>query len=187
MKYFLIIMVLLGCIAGAVLFLQNEDQSHSGVAIHPSQPSTPAIQASDNASAQSPCDTSLWQHVYHSSRLRVIENCKTVTGTVESVRTEDDGDEHIALRLDAGQENLVNEKNLSGQHGDLVVEAVCVKKVTQQDAVSSCIGYVNEVRIPHKGERVSVTGPFVNDEKHGWNEIHPATKIVSLGTDSITR
>src|SRR4026208_1748369 len=85
-----------------------------------------------------PCDQSLWEHVYHSSRLEVIQNCITVTGVVEEVRHENDGDEHILLRLDSGQQHLLNAKNLSEQQGDLMLEAICVKKVTQQDAVGAC-------------------------------------------------
>ena len=58
-----------------------------------------------------PCDASLWQHVYHSYRLEVKEECKVVTGTIDFLRKEADGDYHIRLKLDSGQNNLLNEKN----------------------------------------------------------------------------
>src|SRR5947208_9106311 len=40
-------------------------------------------------------------NVYHPDRLTVLSPCKTVTGTVRSVRHESDGDYHIALEVDA--------------------------------------------------------------------------------------
>jgi hypothetical protein len=128
-----------------------------------------------------PCDATLWQHIYHDYRLKVIEQCKTVTGVVESKKKEKDGDWHIRLRLDAGQENLLNEKNMSGQHGCLVIEVICACEVSQSDAIGSCENYINNVKVPEIGEHVSVTGSYVLDADHGWNEIHPITKILILG------
>src|SRR3954453_14986849 len=55
------------------------------------------------------CDPSLWSHVYAGDprrfsrpqdRLQIIQNCVSVTGTIESARPEKDGDFHIRLRLD---------------------------------------------------------------------------------------
>jgi hypothetical protein len=129
-----------------------------------------------------PCDASLWSHVYHDYRLKVIEQCKTVTGIVESKKREKDGDWHIRLTLDAGQENLLNEKNISEQKGCLVIEVICACEVTQSDAIGSCEGFLNNVRVPEGGEHISVTGSYVFDSQHGWNEIHPITEIVVLGT-----
>jgi hypothetical protein len=126
------------------------------------------------------CDSKLWEHVYHKYRLEVIEECKSVTGTIEKIRKEDDGDLHMLLKLDAGQENLLNDKNISGQHGDLVLEPICVNKVTQEDAKEPCSGYVNDVKIPKVGDHVKVTGSYVLDKEHGWNEIHPVTAIESV-------
>ncbi len=124
-----------------------------------------------------PCDAMLWEHVYHASRLEVIEKCKKVTGVIYDKRREKDGDWHIQLLLDAGQENLLNDKNISKQKGCLVIEAVCVNKVTQLDAISSCEVFANHVLIPSEGEHVSVIGSYVFDKQHGWNEIHPITSI----------
>jgi len=136
----------------------------------------------NNAHAQTPipCNSTLWQHVYHSYRLKVIEECKTVTGIVEAKKREKDGDWHIRLRLDDGQEGLLNEKNISEQHGCLVIEIICACEVTQTDAIGSCQGFLNNVKVPEVGEHVSVTGSYVNDGQHGWNEIHPITSIVAL-------
>ena len=124
-----------------------------------------------------PCDAALWEHVYHRSRLVVIEKCKKVTGVIYNMRKEKDGDWHIQLKLDAGQENLLNEKNITRQKGCLVIEPVCVNKVTQEDAISSCEVFANHVLIPKKGKHVSVVGSYVLDKQHGWKEIHPITSI----------
>jgi hypothetical protein len=35
--------------------------------------------------------------------------------------------------------------------------------------------------VPQEGARIEVVGPWVEDSKHGWNEIHPAW-WVSAGT-----
>jgi len=92
-----------------------------------------------------PCNSSLWQHVYHSNRLKVIEECKTVTGNVEYKRREKDGDWHIRLKLDSGQDGLLNEKNIDEQDGCLVIEIVCACEVSQTDAIGSCEGFLNNV------------------------------------------
>jgi len=140
----------------------------------------------ESGNAVDPCDQSLWQHIYHSSRLEVIQKCITVTGVVEDVKPEKDGDEHISLRLDAGQEHLLNTKNYSEHHGDLVLEVICMKNVSQEDAVSACSGYYNNVYIPKRGEKISATGTYVLDHQHGWNEIHPVTQIISNGTGAVS-
>jgi hypothetical protein len=128
-------------------------------------------------SNQVTCDDTLWNHVYHSYRLQVIEKCKTVTGIILKVKQEKDGDSHILLELDPGQENLLNNKNYKKQKGCLVLEPVCISQATQEDSRSSCTGYINNVYIPQIGEHVQVTGSWVTDTHHGWNEIHPVTKI----------
>src|SRR5207245_5852239 len=52
------------------------------------------------SSSQGQCDQTLWNHVYNPTRLQIIDRCKTVTGTIESVKVENDGDFHIRLRVD---------------------------------------------------------------------------------------
>jgi hypothetical protein len=123
------------------------------------------------------CDSSLWEHVYRSYRLKVLEKCKSVTGYVEILRKEADGNYHILLRLDEGQGQLINNGNYAKQKGCLVLEPICVNKVTQEDAIESCKDFVNKVYIPAKHEHVKVTGSYVVDNEHGWMEIHPVTKI----------
>ena len=62
-----------------------------------------------------PCDSTLWQHVYKAYRLKVIEQCKTVSGTIKLIRKEKDGDLHIQLKLDKGQRKLLNKKIKPGR------------------------------------------------------------------------
>jgi hypothetical protein len=120
-----------------------------------------------------------WRHVYHADRLDVKEQCKVVTGTIDSVRSEPDGDYHIRLQLDSGQESLLNEKNMTAQHGDMVVEAICEHTVTQDDAIASCEDFAPGIPRPGKGMHVRVAGSYVHDTErgHGWMEIHPAAVI----------
>lgn len=112
-------------------------------------------------------------NIYRSQRLIVLERCITALGTVLSVRREPDGDLHVQLRLDPGQESLLNRGNLGQQSGTLVVEFICVGVVTQNDAVESCATYSNPLEIPAVGAHILLTGPHVLDTHHDWMEIHP--------------
>ncbi len=123
------------------------------------------------------CDASLWQHVYHPQRLKVLDACKVVTGTIESAKSEADGDEHIRLKLDPEFNNLLIQGNLDQQRGDLVLEPVCLNKVTQADAEEACNGFQSNIVIPPAGTHVRATGSYVNDLDHGWTEIHPVSSI----------
>ena len=87
-----------------------------------------------------------------------------VRGDVVSVRTEQDGDWHINIKLDKQYEHFLNKMNIKNQHGYLVIEVV----PRDQDSVMR----------PKVGLHVKVEGKFVKDLHHGWNEIHPATRII---------
>ncbi len=123
------------------------------------------------------CDQSLWEYVYNPGRLQVLDPCISVTGTVEEVRKEADGDVHILFRLDQQFESLLNEKNISRQHGDLILEPICQGKVRQADAEESCSGYNGPYFEPQIGQRYLVSGAYVHDADHGWNELHPVTSM----------
>ena len=98
--------------------------------------------------------------VYHPSRLHVRSRCAVATGVVDKVKFEDfDGDVHIDLRLDDQSSRLLSSGN-DQVGGDLVVEVI------PQDR--------SRVAIPDVGATVTVVGPWVDDEAHGWREIHPA-------------
>jgi hypothetical protein len=98
--------------------------------------------------------------VYHPSRLHVRSRCAVASGTVEKVKFEEfDGDVHVDLRLDDPYRKLLSSGN-EQVRGDLVVEVIPRDRST--------------VPIPEVGARVTVVGPWVDDEAHGWREIHPA-------------
>ena len=78
----------------------------------------------------------------------------------------DDGDIHIELRLDPGQESLLSSGN-ARVGGTLILEIIPWDR--------------SRVLVPELGQRVEVVGPWVDDTAHGWNEIHPAWWI-SAGT-----
>jgi hypothetical protein len=127
------------------------------------------------------CDQSLWNHVYNPQRLQVVESCKTVTGIIESKRVEADGDYHIRLKLDPQYANLINQANVNAQLGDLVVEPICMNRVTQLDAISACQNFRQNIDIPAVGTHVQVTGSYILDKEHGsWAETHPVTYITKI-------
>jgi len=105
----------------------------------------------------------------------------TVTGTVEIIRTEKDGDLHVLLRLDPGQNEYINAVNVSAQNSLLVLEPVCVNTPTQADAIPACAGYANPLPIPAVSTHVSATGAWVHDLDHGWLELHPVFAFNGVG------
>lgn len=138
------------------------------------------------------CDPSLWQHVYTGDlrrfqkpqdRLHVIKDCVTITGIIETAKSEADGDFHIRLKLDPLYASMLNSKNVSGQRGDLVLEPVCENPITQKDTIAegSCNGFHQDIfQKSMLGHHVKVIGAFVLDQEHGWNELHPVTSIAEL-------
>jgi hypothetical protein len=132
-------------------------------------------------------------NVYHPDRLLVIASCKTVSGVIKSITHEADGDFHFDLNLDPAYAKLINSGNVSGQHGWLVAEIVpadepgCTpgkppKPVSGTYNYGYCTGA--DITSPPIGTHVSVTGPYVLDQSHGWMEIHPVWRIVRLASTS---
>jgi hypothetical protein len=159
--------------------------SPSPIATPTSQPSAAAVSPA-TASSLSPAPVASVcrnpsEHVYHPYRLQLHNPCMTVTGTVFAVRTEPDGDYHILLKLDPQFANLINSANVSGEHGDLVLEPVCELPVTQQDAIASCAGVSPTIARPAVDSHVSATGAYVLDVDHGWMELHPLWEIHAIG------
>lgn len=126
------------------------------------------------------CDPALWDHVYTPERLKVLDNCKIVTGVIEEIGVSNDGDTHMLLKLDKGQEDLLNARNMKKKKGNLVIEVICANKATKKAAKKSCEGYLNNIEIPKTGDYVRVTGSYVIDTNNGWAEIHPVTRIEVL-------
>lgn len=126
------------------------------------------------------CDASLWTHVYNPDRLKKLNPCIAVTGTVAVSLADDDGDQHFLVMLDAGQENLLTKRNQKKKSGFLVVEIVCANPVKLKEAKSACADYTNRIALPSVGEHVRVTGTHVIDSHNGWAEIHPISRIEKL-------
>lgn len=147
--------------------------------------STPAVAVP--AAGAGDCDGTLWNHVYHPTRLIVKNPCVKVTGTIvdatagnrsDGVRHEADGDTHGWLKVDPQFKDMLNAGNLSAEGGNLVFEIVCRFPVTQKDAKAACKGYSDQLQLPPVGSHVSVVGTYVQDTFHAqWNEIHPVTSI----------
>ena len=130
-----------------------------------------------NTRSSDECDPELWKRVYNPERLEVLDQCRDVTGVIEELDQNEDGDTHMLLKLDVGQELPLSKKNVKKKNGDLVVEVVCANPVTDKKAKAACAGYTNQVTIPKVGDRVKVTGSYVNDSHNEWNEIHPVSRI----------
>lgn len=143
----------------------------------PDNPTAATLSSSTSQTAAAPCDTAQWNYVYDRERLEVVELCKTVTGTITERNADPDGDEHMLLKLDKGQDNLLKKKNYKKKDGCLVVEVVCVNNITRKRAMGACTGYINKVWLPSVGDHVQVTGSYVLDSHNGWTEIHPAWAI----------
>ena len=128
-------------------------------------------------SAATGCDASLWNHVYSPKRLQQVSPCISVTGIIEESNVDEDGDQHLLLKLDPGQDKLLNKRNQKKKSGDIVLEVVCANPTTMKKPKSACAGYTNPIRIPTMGEHVTATGTYVIDSHNGWAEIHPVSKF----------
>ena len=129
------------------------------------------------------CDPTLWDHLYHPSRLHIINNCITVTGIIDHIKSEPDGDLHIRVHLDPQYNNLTNSANDAIQAGDLVIEPVCDHGPTAPGAaIDSCSGFQSQIVIPSEGTHIQITGSYVLDTSpnHDWTEIHPISDITNL-------
>ena len=133
--------------------------------------------------------------VYLSGRLRLIDRCRTVSGTVDCTKVEPDGDVHVRLRLDPQYVPLLRPANAlqtcSGQAGPhLVVEIIPQRpqgvlfRTNNADA-----GGFHDPPTPDAGDHITATGPYVIDTNslhrilyqgraaENWAEIHPAWAI----------
>ena len=126
------------------------------------------------------CDASLWSHVYQPKRLVVVEPCIEVTGVIVESDANSDGDQHLLLRLDPGQEKLLKKRNMKKKGGALVIEIVCANPATKKKEKAACAGYVNHIAIPSVGAHVRVSGSYVVDTHNNWTEIHPISQIQAI-------
>ena len=118
--------------------------------------------------------------MYDAGRLQVINACQTVTGSVTETYSSEDGDIDIRVALDPAYTALLNTANITKIDGHLQVEAICQAAATTASAQQACGNFHGSVTVPAVGDRVSVTGTYVLDTRHGWTEIHPVSVITSL-------
>src|SRR5258706_13983781 len=81
----------------------------------------------------------LQKHIYKPDRLKEVKGCVTVRGVIMKKILEKDGDFHIRLKLDTGEDSdLINARNKAGQDRFLVFEPICVVDVVQASARKAC-------------------------------------------------
>ena len=114
--------------------------------------------SSNNSQCSDP--DSISSHVYNPYRLTIVKSCNTVSGVVDNVLQEADGDYHVRLALDSQYSSLTNAANDQYQYGDLVLEIICALPITQSDAVSACQNYTNNITVPSINDHITVTGPM---------------------------
>src|SRR5205814_7588768 len=96
------------------------------------------------------CGDSLWQHVYHPSRLLVQQDCVTVTGVIvdatagqahhepDGVRHEPVGDTHGWLQVDSQFAGLINPGNRSDEGQSRVRDRVPLHRHAERCAARLC-------------------------------------------------
>ena len=100
--------------------------------------------------------------------LKILSKCETARGKVHDVHHHmKDGDYKFGLDVQKKYKDLLNKGNDKKRvGGNLIVEIV------PKDRKSS------DVYLPENGDNVQVWGAWVKDKPNGWNEIHPAWKVV---------
>ena len=142
----------------------------------PATPRPTSVRTPTSTAAAACAPTDQDQYVYSPDRLVVEAGCIHVTGVVEAVRTEADGDFHILLALDPAYAHLLTPANQGEELGDLVVEPICVGAVSQTSAMAACASDPDPLRPPYPGvgDKIWMEGRFVFDLDHGgWAELHP--------------
>lgn len=142
-------------------------------------PTQPQAEQPALPQGQPQCDLQLWRHVYRTSRFSIVKSCVAVTGTVQSVKPESDGDLLVRLKPDPQFKSMLNARNRTAQGGALVVKPVCTHPTTLADAKVPCQNFHQDFSDLKSGNHVSVTGALVIDRENdrGWREIHPVTSV----------
>jgi hypothetical protein len=73
----------------------------------------------------------------------------------------------------------------------LNVEEICHGLITDGGAsgdteMTACATFTDTLYVPNQGEHLMVTGPFIYDIEHCWNEIHPVSKMVVIAPAGIS-
>jgi hypothetical protein len=138
-------------------------------------PSTSPVPATATLAPTGQCATGdPLTHVYDPARLHVLSRCQEVRGRVLAVIHEIDGDSHIWLSLDPGQEQLLAPANHYAGKPALVVEIIpeCSGQPASALAAAQCPA--SPLKAPAEGQHIRVWGAYVADLNHNWwREIHP--------------
>ena len=133
--------------------------------------------------------------VYLPSRLTLVQSCATVSGVVDCLKVEPDGDVHVRLRPDQQYADMLKPANAAQvciDHPDphLVVEIIPQHGRGLFPTNSAERGGFVTPQTPGAGDHIVVTGPYVLDKNRlhnllypgrnvsNWAEIHPAWRIV---------
>ncbi len=114
-------------------------------------------------------------YVYHPDRLPVVWPCLHVSGTVDKVETEADGDLHIGLRLDPAFAPLMP-PGYQAQPAHIIAEGVCYRLPLRADAENLCVTDPDPYAgpLPALGQHVWLEGRYVVDLNHEASpELHP--------------
>jgi hypothetical protein len=114
------------------------------------------------------------KHIYEPERLKIIKDTETVCGTVVYIRSEEDGDYHIRLKMNPCSVSL-SHKNYTKQDSCIVLEIICEHKSIISNC--KCDDYINKIKVPKIGDKIQAIGQLVFDKRHKWIEIHPVFKI----------
>jgi hypothetical protein len=133
--------------------------------------------------------------VYLPDRLQVLDRCSTVSGTVDCLKLEPDGDVHLRVRPDppfVGFLTAASSLQTCADHPEphLVVEIIPQHRegLLLRDNDADAGGFVTPA-VPASGDHITVTGPHVLDKNilhrvlyqgrpaENWAEIHPAWAI----------
>src|SRR5689334_8153345 len=108
----LILLVVLG-VCAAALSSKRQTQPVSNIASEPrtGAPTTPFDATVVIAASGCVEPNAATSHVYSPDRLRILQPCITVTGRIDFIRHEKDGDYHIGLKLDPQFAGLANSCN----------------------------------------------------------------------------
>lgn len=118
--------------------------------------------------------------VYHPQRLQLLEPCVLYRGVVIANLHEQDGDRHLWIAPDPDYERFLNPANVYHGRKALVAEIVpaCITEPADEAAAARCPR--STLSPPPSGSHVEITGPWVLDTHHGWDEIHPVASIKIL-------
>jgi hypothetical protein len=109
--------------------------------------------------------------VHHPNRLILLDSSKTLSGKVEKIESDIDGDIHIRLKI--GDSSLLVKNNYKDENGCMVGEIVCAVP----SVFPICWFYKNEITLPKEGDSIEIEGPYVFDKGHNITEIHPIMNL----------